>query len=253
MSILDELTVRAVCEAVSVYSERGRVLDIRDRFAYGLSFCQSGEILYTHKGRRILSTPSVAVLLPKGESYHLNGSKAGVFPLINFYTETEDIHDFHVFPVYHLESYLRDFEEMRELMLRGRDRLRVLSLFYGMLARLSAEAAGERDTLAPILDYLEANYGNPSLSNTVLAEQGSISEVYMRQLFRERLHTSPKQYIITLRMQRAKQLLTQSDATVGEIAAACGFSAIYHFSAVFNSFTGMTPTAYRRQNRRVEL
>ena len=253
MSCLDEMRITEVCEAVLVYSERGRALDIKDRFSYGLSFCKSGEIIYTHKGRRIVSTSDVAVLLPMGESYHLDGSKTGDFPLVNFNTERQDIHEFFVFPVRNLEGYLRDFESLRELLLHGRDPLRVMSVFYAILARLSAESAVERDTLAPILQYLEHRYHDPQLSNARLAAQGGISEVYMRQLFRERLHTSPKQYVTELRMQKAKQLLTESGKTVGEIAAACGFTAIYHFSAAFRTATGQTPTAYRRQYRKILL
>ena len=253
MSCLDDMRITEVCEAVVVYSERGRALDIKDRFSYGLSFCKSGEIVYTHKGRRTVSTSDVAVLLPMGESYHLDGSRAGEFPLINFYTERQDIHEFCVFPVRNLEGYLRDFEALREMLLHDREPLRVMSIFYAMLAGLSAEGTVESDTLAPILRYLEAHYSDPQLSNAQLAARGGISEVYMRRLFRERLHTSPKQYITELRMQKAKQLLTESGKTVGEIAAGCGFTAIYHFSAAFRAATGQTPTAYRRQHRKTLL
>ena len=253
MSCLDQMQVTSVREAVLVYSERGRVLDIENRFAYGLSFCKSGEIVYTHKGREIVSRPNVAVLLPMGESYHLYGSKAGEFPLINFYLTEPIVHDFAVFPIRNLDAYLRDFETMRELLLRGRDPLRVMSIFYAMLARLSVETVGDGDALTPILSYLEGNYHDPQLSNAVLAAQGGISEVYMRQLFHRRLHTSPKQYITELRMQKAKQMLTESTACVGEIATACGFTAIYHFSAAFRAATGQTPTDYRREHRKTVL
>ena len=253
MSSLNDIRVTEVCEAILVYSERGRALDIKDRFSYGLSFCKSGEIVYTHKGQRIVSTSDVAVLLPMGESYHLDGSKTGEFPLINFFAERQDIHDFLVFPVHNLEGYLHDFETLRELLLHGREPLRAMSVFYAMLAKLAMESATDKDTLAPILRHLESHYHDPLLSNAQLAAQGGISEVYMRQLFRERLHTSPKQYVTELRMQKAKQLLTESSKTVGEIAAGCGFTAIYHFSAAFRATTGQTPTAYRRAHRKTLL
>ena len=249
MDALNEITLTHVCEAITVYSERGRRLDMHCRPRYGLSFCRSGEIVYTHKGRRIVSEPGVAILLPKGESYRLEGSKTGEFPLINFEADC-DIHDFIVLPLWNEEGYLREFEALRELLLTGRDRLRVMAMLYGILSRLSADAAGKRDALAPILSYLEKNYGDPGLSNALLAEKGGISEVYMRQLFRERLHTSPKQYVTALRMQKANQLLTQSNATVGDVAAACGFTSIHHFSAAFSAATGQSPTVYRRENRK---
>ena len=60
----------------------------------------------------------------------------------------------------------------------------------------------------------------------------------------------PFQSDLELRMQKAKRLLEEGRATVGEIAAACGFSAIYHFCRTFKTFTGESPTDYRRTHRR---
>ncbi len=252
MSMLDSLTVTSVEDVLTVCSPRGRYLKMENRRNFGLSFCTGGEIVYTHKGRRIVSDPTCAVLLPMGESYELYGSRAGEFPLINFLCDG-DIHDFHVFPVRHLEPYLRDFERMKELLLLGRGRQKMMSLFYGILDALAQESAQKRDVLHPVIGYLEKNYADPQLSNEVLAKAGEISEVYMRQLFKGQFGTSPKQYILELRMQKAKQLLEEGNAPIGQVAAACGFAAIYHFCRTFKTFTGESPTDYRRTHRRVLL
>ncbi len=253
MSFPKEITVSAITEAFTVYSPRGRVLEIKNRFAYGLSFCKSGEIVYTHKGRKTVSRPGVAVLLPMGEDYRLDGTGAGEFPLINFYLDRQDIREFIEIPLCQPETYLRDFEMLCEVLLCGRDRFRAFGIFYGILSRLATESEGEGDALVPILRYLETHYSDAQLSSSVLAEQGGISEVYMRKLFRERLHTSPKAYITELRMQRARQLLFEGRLGVGEIAAACGFTTVYHFSAAFRAATGQSPTKFRRENRKEAL
>lgn len=252
--MLKELRVRSVEEVVTVYSERGRYVEMKNRTFYGLSFCRGGEIVYTHKGRRILSREDCAVLLPQGASYFLEGTRTGNFPLINFTLEQGcGFDDFISIPLHRSEGYLRDYEAMREQKPIGGGRLRLMSLFYGVLYRLSQESVEQKDALTKAVTYLEGHYADQSLSNTVLAEQAGVSEVYLRRLFKESLGTSPKQYIVELRLQRAKQLLAESDLPVGRVAEVCGFSAIYHFSAAFNALTGMTPTAYRRQNRRVLL
>ncbi|MBQ8357765.1 MAG: helix-turn-helix transcriptional regulator [Clostridia bacterium] len=254
MSLLEDLAVISVKEAATIHSPKGRYLEMQNRKYYGLSFCRSGEIIYTHKGKRIHSDPSCAVLLPMGESYFLEGSRTGDFPLINFTCgEGQMIGEFLQFPVHNLEGYLRDYEMIRELLLLGHDRLKVMSLFYGILSRLARETTERNSTLATVLSYLEAHYSDPQLSNLTLAEQGGISEVYMRQLFREQLSVSPKQYISELRMQKAKQMLSEGTATVGEVAARCGFTSIYHFCRAFKAYAGQSPTDYRRDNRKILL
>lgn len=252
MYLTEQLTVREVTDVFTVYSERGRYRQMVDRKNYGLSFCKSGEIVYVHKGNRIVSNPDCAVLLPMGESYELYGTRTGEFPLINFEC-SERIQDFCVLPLNRLEPYLRDFEKMKELALLGRGRQKQMSLFYSILDRLAGEGTERGDVLAPVMRYLEEHYVDPQLSNGVLAESGEISEVYLRQLFKARLGISPWQYVLELRMQKAKRLLEEGGATVGEIAAVCGFSAIHHFCRTFKAFTGESPTQYRRSNQNTLL
>lgn len=252
MPTLFDTVVTSVKEALTVYSEKGRYMQMQNRRCYGLSFCKSGEIVYTHHGRETVSCPGYAVLLPMGGCYELRGSKTGEFPLINFYCDC-DIHEFLRLPIRAIDPYLHDFERMKELLLLGRGKQKVMSLFYGILDRLAQEADAQKDVLSPVLRYLEEHYADPQLSGAVLAEQGQISEVYLRQLFRARFGVAPKQYVTELRMQKARQLLEEGSSAVGEVAAACGFTAVHHFCRTFKVLVGQTPTDYRRTHRKTVL
>lgn len=64
---------------------------------------------------------------------------------------------------------------------------------------------------------------------------------------------SPKQFIIELRMQKAKQLLSEGRLKIWAIAEACGFSGCYHFCKSFKQHVGITPNEYRKQNPLCEL
>ncbi|MBQ9099429.1 MAG: helix-turn-helix transcriptional regulator [Clostridia bacterium] len=253
MTLLEYLIITSVDEAVTVYSEKGKDLDIVNRQYFGLCFCKNGEIVYTKNGQKTVSHPGCAVILPLGGSYHLERTKTGEFPLINFSCQGLEPNRFYSFPVRNVENYLHDYEILREQLLLGHSRLRALELLYGIFDRLERETVERNDVFAPILSYVEAHYADSQLSNSLLAAKGGISEVYMRQLFRERLGTSPRQYILELRMQKAKQMLCEGHSTIGTVAAACGFAAIYHFSRAFKSFTGESPSDYRRAHRRVLL
>ena len=77
----------------------------------------------------------------------------------------------------------------------------------------------------------------------------NISEVYFRKLFRSSMGISPKQYVLSLRLQRAKQLLAEGKEKVCAVASECGFESVAHFSRTFRAQVGMTPADYRRKNQ----
>lgn len=58
---------------------------------------------------------------------------------------------------------------------------------------------------------------------------------------------SPHQYLLQQRIERAKQLLKQTDQSVVDIALACGFNSHSHLSKQFRQVTGVTPKAYRAE------
>ena len=68
-----------------------------------------------------------------------------------------------------------------------------------------------------------------------------------RTLFKAQTGLSPRQYQIEIRINRARDLLTQSDQTISQIADRLGFYSVYYFSRFFKEKTGMTPSACRRQ------
>ena len=107
----------------------------------------------------------------------------------------------------------------------------------------------QAERLERIRDYIEENLADPDLSNDVLAQMSHISESYLRKQFHRQYHTTPKQYILELRLQKAKLLLSDTHCSVTEVAEACGFSSVYHFCRAFKEKVGMTPTQYARQNK----
>lgn len=68
---------------------------------------------------------------------------------------------------------------------------------------------------------------------------------YLSRLFHEDMHVSFRQYIHSLRIRRAKELLADGSATVSWIAEECGYSNTKFFSTVFLKCEGVTPSAYR--------
>ncbi len=247
--ILDSITVTDVTDIITFSSPKGRFRKIDNRPSYGLSFCTEGQITYTLDGKEYVSDTSNAVILPQGKSYTLYGDKKGSFPVINFKCTDFLCDEILSFPIGNPEPYLTDYEQMKSLSLFKKNRTKIIGIFYNMLHRLSHSSENSASTLAPAIKYLEANFSDPTLSNTELSRLCNISEVYFRKLFAKQYKTTPKQFVIDVRIDKAKQLLTDGVLKINAVSDRCGFSNPYHFCRVFKQKTGCTPTEYMRLNK----
>lgn len=72
-----------------------------------------------------------------------------------------------------------------------------------------------------------------------------MSYATFRRVFRQHTGLPPNQYLLNLRIHKAKALLGNSRMPVKEIAEATGFDSIYYFSRLFKQKTGMAPIQWR--------
>ena len=253
MEILDKIVVTDIVDIFTVFSPKGKYEIIDNRKNYGLSFCDSGQITYVHKGANYVSAQPHAMILPPGETYELYGDKSGVFTIINF--ECKDfLCDAHmVLPVENIDFIMKNFFQMKNLSLFDGNKAKVMSIFYDIIHNLSVTSNSQYGVLYPALKYLESNYSTADLNNRILAEQCEISEVYFRKLFVERYGVSPHQYVINIRMNKAKQLLADGILKINAISEECGFSNPYHFCRLFKEKTGMTPTEYMKKHKIIKI
>lgn len=253
MNILNKITITDIEDAVLVPSPRGRNLTMHNRKCYGLSFCMSGQITYSQKGKKYVSDKDHAVILPQNQSYSLYGDKSGLFPVINFYCLDFLCSEITLIPIKDADTYIKDFNTIKKLHLFQKNRAKVISVFYDILHKLYSESTNTSKILLPAVEYLENNYHDITISNAVLANLCGISEIYFRKLFTKQFKTSPKQYLIDIRINKAKQLLTEGVLKINTISEECGFSSPYHFSHLFKEKTGLSPTEYMKQNKLYEI
>ena len=102
----------------------------------------------------------------------------------------------------------------------------------------------ERDLAELTMKYIHRNYGQ-KFTIQDLCVYFRASKSTLINSFEERYHTTINRYLTEYRMSQAKIMLEQSDATIYEIAAKCGFSDQGYFSKVFQKEFGITPSAYR--------
>ena len=253
MSILDNIIITAIEPPIVVHSKKGKFFQMKNRRCYGLSLCTSGQITYTMNEKRYVSNQNNAILLPQGGAYSLYGDKEGIFPVVNFSCENFHCNEIVVLPLENPQACIKDIERLKDLFLQDGNNLKIYHTFYELLDKVSSANSQKQNPLDPVIKYIAENIQSPELSNTCLARQCGISEVYLRKLFSVHYNITPKQYVLDIRIRKAKQMLCDTPFTIVAISEACGFASVYHFCRVFKQRTGLTPTQYAVNNRVLKI
>jgi AraC family transcriptional regulator len=98
-----------------------------------------------------------------------------------------------------------------------------------------------------IRKYIEQSLER-DLSVGALAKVAELSPNYFAEMFRQTTGFTPHQYVCHRRVDRARQLLTDADLPLVEVAYRCGFTGQSQFTTVFLRFTGITPGRFRSEN-----
>ncbi|MEQ8585628.1 MAG: GlxA family transcriptional regulator [Thalassobaculaceae bacterium] len=109
---------------------------------------------------------------------------------------------------------------------------------------LRARIGVSHPKLISVISEMEGNLEEP-LTQTDLAERAGLSTRQLERLFRKYLSATPTRYYLTLRLHRARQLLTQTSMSILSVALACGFVSASHFSKCYRECFGRTPRAER--------
>lgn len=94
--------------------------------------------------------------------------------------------------------------------------------------------------------YMHQNYYSKIVVGE-LAELVNMSESHFIRTFKRATNLSPMEYLMNIRIDKAKKILMDGTKSITDIALSCGFSSASHFSVSFQKKTGRTPTEYRKK------
>lgn len=123
-----------------------------------------------------------------------------------------------------------------------------------LLCKLSREAMNpsgmkEVDSAYRMLFKKVTRFVQENLSNKLmlkdLAAVAGMSPNYFHRVFTKTMGITPNEFILSQRMNRARELLATTANTIANISFECGFENIAYFSYVFKRFSGITPSAFR--------
>jgi AraC-like DNA-binding protein len=96
--------------------------------------------------------------------------------------------------------------------------------------------------------YIDECYDLP-LDLTEISKQACLSRYHFLRLFRDTFNTTPHQYLIQRRIEKAKELLRVRSLSVTDVCFEVGFQSLGSFSSLFRKCVGHAPINYRRRER----
>ncbi|MBC8080822.1 MAG: response regulator [Gorillibacterium sp.] len=107
---------------------------------------------------------------------------------------------------------------------------------------------GQREPIRDAIDYIHTNYANSELTLAELLQLTGLSATYFYELFKAETGHNFKNFLIRLRIEKAKTLLNTSEYKTYEVGERVGYTDYPHFAKIFKSLVGLSPTDYKKHN-----
>ena len=109
-----------------------------------------------------------------------------------------------------------------------------------------------RDTVGRLKDYISDNYSTPDLNVNTVAQKFNITSSYLSTIFKKNTGVGLQEYILSVRMEHAKMILSITNYTIEEVAVMVGYVNARSFSRAFSKYVGISPGKYKEINQNTE-
>jgi two-component system response regulator YesN len=151
----------------------------------------------------------------------------GIFPeqyMVEMLNQYEQLHHLEAFTIQSLTSFIERIREKRN----NRER---------------------NDVIDNVMVYIQKHYMRSDLSLNLLASEFHLSVSHLSKLFKEQKECNFIDYLMETRMNKAKQLLKDTEEKIRDIAECVGYTNVNSFVRIFKKITGFTPTEFRERSR----
>jgi AraC family transcriptional regulator, arabinose operon regulatory protein len=222
----------------------------------GLGWCEaSGQVVPVPAGSALVIPPGLAHLYraDTGSPWtiwwlHCAGADLGV--LLEALQATDEIRVIEIGDMFRVTAIAEHVIGCMERDETWPSLIEAAGSAWSLLAQLAADrVAGNRRQHEPIRDaqdHLRENYTSP-VSVPDLARLAGLSTSHFSALFRSATGGGVLDYVKSLRMARARELLLTSTRSVSQISTDVGYTDAFYFSRQFRALNGCSPSAYRRQ------
>lgn len=223
---------------------------------YHFCIIEQGEVTLNYLNETINAKSGDVIFFPKGSQYfsQWHGTpKVIAWDLIFSFASDLPSH----YTMQKLDSVEREIFDLAESLnknLKSGD-IKSISLgfadFYRLLGLILpkltlTDAPFVSDVLKIAIDYMKANL-RKDMKIEEIAKACNVCESTVYHIFRDELHTTPINYLNSLRLAQAIEYMRRNEKLkLSEISSLCGFNSDTHFRKTFYKITHMTPSEYRK-------
>ena len=253
---MDSNPVTSIHSVAKVVIEPKQIPPNPGRSRHGLCYFLEGESGFVFGGKEFIAKAGSLVYLPKGAPYGFIRNHSAVCIRIDFNTTHSTLYE----PFCHIYSNTSQFKELFLSIYHLQSNKRAgyeahqLSILYKIISMIQENESSAYVSsrhfmkIAPSLEFLKVNFLDSSVTVSTLAQMCGMSTRYYTMLFNSVFMCSPKQYIINMKIDMAKDMLAATDENLNIIAEKCGFSDVFYFCKMFKKATNISPTKYRKKN-----
>ena len=224
-----------------------------NRPAWAIVIKYEGETVYNSGGKNYISNINNIVILPKGCNYNWHCTESGHFSIIEFDCpkSSTQILSFNISNPETLLNAIKKIEANHTLKPYAYT-LEELKALYDILLSLlrttdkSYLPSYKENKILPAINYIAKNY-NKKISNEDLSAVTGLSTVYFRKIFKEVMGISPINYLQSVKMKKAADMLKSDYSSITDIAVSLGYNDIYEFSRSFKKYSGISPLQYAKR------
>ena len=252
MKLLENLRFQSIERFLVKSYDKGTERQILSRLYYGFIFCTKGKVVFRKDGNEYLCDSNHVIVSPKYGNYEFTVEEDTVLAMIDFELFAGQYEQIYSIPVAGTETFYQNFlhTKNRYLYRKSSFELMGLSTLYDITARMNGY--GTQNQKYKVIEsaekYLQTNICDPFLNIGEVARNSNVSEAYFRRMFKEKHNMSPYQYILEIRINKAKEMLLLDEASISEISEACGFSNLYSFSRTFKESVGVSPMTFKKRH-----
>lgn len=223
-------------------------------------------LLYTKGGQGRLKYKDKEYLLEKGDLFFIDCCEYQQYAAVSekwdfvfLHTEYNMITEFYNAitssgenAVVHYPAFLNEcWEKIEECFTNPHDggyekaSITILTLLFNLIA---VRKTSIPENIRRAAEYIKENYTDIS-SIDGLAKLAALSKYHFIRSFKKYYNATPHEFVVLCRVNAAKSMLVGSDKDMEKISSGCGFSTPAAFSQSFKRITGMSPAAYRKQNK----
>lgn len=247
-----DLNIEKIALACYLPAGYGKIVHT-NRKNHGFAIHLDGEKEYIFEdGKKIVVKANDIIYMPKASTYAVSVISPGECYAINF-----DIYDDKAFEPFVLNiknhSIVTDHFHTAKKIWQTKSngyiakcKAELYNILYLMQDEFFSEyiPKSKYEIIKPAVEYIHQNYTKELLNIEKLSQMCNITPVYFRKIFKSFLGTSPINYINTLKISRAKELLESKMYSINDVAFLSGYTDMSHFSREFKKTTGVCPSKY---------